>query len=97
MSRITTPAFCQSFVTSHPIRAEGDTGAMRSGGVAAGDSFIRREQAMENVWVRQHEVENIQKMRERLEAQRKQLDQFESHLEEMEKAAKVRQETAPSQ
>lgn len=36
MSRIRSPAFCQSFVTSHPMKAEGDTGALRSGGIASG-------------------------------------------------------------
>ncbi|KAL6244447.1 hypothetical protein RBB50_008689 [Rhinocladiella similis] len=77
-----------------PMRAEGDTGAMRSGGIAAGDSFTRREQSIENVWFRQHEVDNIKKMREKLLAQKKQLADFEQHLDEMEQAARLRQEAA---
>ncbi|KIX02596.1 uncharacterized protein Z518_08537 [Rhinocladiella mackenziei CBS 650.93] len=91
-TRITTPAFCQSFVTSRPRFSEGDTGAVRSGGVAAGDSFIRREQAIENMYFKQHEMENIKKMREKLMAQRKHLDEVESHLNEMEKAAAAAQQ-----
>jgi len=68
---------------------EGATGAVRSGGVASGDSFNRREQVLENMYFKQHEVENIKKMREKLLAQRKHLDEVESHLDEMEKAAQA--------
>ncbi|EHY59118.1 hypothetical protein ABEF95_012434 [Exophiala dermatitidis] len=97
MTRIRTPAFCQSFVTSHPMWSEGDTGAIRPGGVASSDTFNRREQALENMYFKQHELENIKKMREKLLAQRKQLDEVESHLNEMEQAATQRAAEAEKQ
>ncbi|KAH0844837.1 hypothetical protein AYO21_05829 [Fonsecaea monophora] len=87
MTRIRTPQFCQSFVTVRPNWSEGDTGSIRAGGVAASDSFNRREQVLENMYFKQHEIENIRKMREKLLAQRKHLDEVESHLNEMEAAA----------
>ncbi|KAK5467163.1 hypothetical protein LTS15_000134 [Exophiala xenobiotica] len=77
-----------------PLWSEGDTGAVRSGGMAAGDSFTRREQSIENVWFRQHEIENIKQMRQKLNAQKKQLADFETHLDEMEKAAEERKDAA---
>ncbi|EXJ81116.1 hypothetical protein A1O3_07404 [Capronia epimyces CBS 606.96] len=75
--------------------SEGDTGAVRAGGVASGDSFNRREQALENVYFRQHELDNIKKMKEKLAAQRKHLDEVESHLIEMEQAASQRAAAEP--
>ncbi|ETI22307.1 hypothetical protein G647_06381 [Cladophialophora carrionii CBS 160.54] len=94
-TRIRTPQFCQSqtFVTSRPFLSAGDTGAVRQGGVAASDSFNRREQVLENMYFKQHEMENIRKIREKLASQRKQLDEVESHLDEMEKAATQSQQT----
>ncbi|EXJ90650.1 hypothetical protein A1O1_03754 [Capronia coronata CBS 617.96] len=90
MSRIRTPAFCQSFVTSRPMWGEGDTGAIRPGGAATSDTFNRREQALENMYFKQHEIENLKKMREKLAIQRKQLDEVESHLNDLEQAASQR-------
>jgi len=39
------------------------------------------------MYFKQHEMENIRKIRDKLASQRKQLDEVESHLDEMEKAA----------
>ncbi|KIW32075.1 uncharacterized protein PV07_03649 [Cladophialophora immunda] len=89
MTRIRTPQFCQSFATTRQSWSEGDTGAVRPGGVAVSDPFNRREQVLENMYFKQHEIENIRKMREKLAAQRKHLDEVESHLNEMEEAAKA--------
>jgi len=96
MSRIRTPAFCQSFVTTRPLLSEGDTGSIRAGGVASGDSFNRREQALENMYFKQHEVENIRKMKEKLLAQRKHLDEVESQLNQMEQDAQARAQSTVS-
>jgi len=94
-TRIRTPQFCQSqtFVTSQQRLNEGDTGGVRQGGAASSDSFNRREQVLENMYFKQHEMENIRKIREKLASQRIQLDEVESHLDEMEKAAKQSQPT----
>ncbi|EXJ68141.1 uncharacterized protein A1O5_08756, partial [Cladophialophora psammophila CBS 110553] len=87
MTRIRTPQFCQSFATTRQSWSEGDTGAVRPGGIAVSDPFNRREQVLENMYFKQHEMENIQKMKEKLAAQRKHLDEVESHLNDMEAAA----------
>lgn len=86
-SSIKTPAFCQSFSSARPSLREGDTGGVRSGGIAAADTFNRREHVIEDLYVKQHELENIKKLREKLAAQRKHLDEVENHINEMEKAA----------
>ncbi|KEF59237.1 uncharacterized protein A1O9_04081 [Exophiala aquamarina CBS 119918] len=86
-SSIRTPAFCQSFSSARPSLREGDTGAIRPGGVAASDTFSRREHVIEDLYVKQHELENIRKLREKLAAQRKHLDEVEEHINEMEKTA----------
>ncbi|RVX74444.1 hypothetical protein B0A52_01570 [Exophiala mesophila] len=92
MTRIRTPAFCQSFSSGRPKLSEGDTGAIRSGGIAAGDTFSRREHVIEDLYVKQHEMENIKKLREKLAAQRKHLDEVEHHIDEMEKLAEAKVE-----
>jgi len=65
--------------------AEGDTGSVRSGGSASGDSFQKREQANENMFIRQKEMESLKKLKEKLALQRKHLDELDSHIAELEK------------
>ncbi|KAF3924325.1 hypothetical protein ABW21_db0208749 [Orbilia brochopaga] len=67
--------------------SEGDTGGMRSGGDAAGDSFTRREKAQEDYYIKQREKERITKLREKLAEQRKHLDSLEDDIKELEKEA----------
>jgi len=43
---------------------------------------------MENMFIRQKELEHFKKLREKLAEQRKHLDDVESHIEEMEKASR---------
>ncbi|KAK6338986.1 hypothetical protein TWF696_009782 [Orbilia brochopaga] len=67
--------------------SEGDTGAIRPGGDAAGDSFTRREKAAEDYYIKQREKERITKLREKLAEQRKHLDSLEEDIKELEKEA----------
>ncbi|EPS43181.1 hypothetical protein H072_2824 [Dactylellina haptotyla CBS 200.50] len=66
---------------------EGATGGVRSGGVAASDQFSRREKAQEDLYIMQREKERIAKLKEKLQAQRKHLDDLAADIEELEKAA----------
>ncbi|KAF3907591.1 hypothetical protein AA313_de0203964 [Arthrobotrys entomopaga] len=59
---------------------EGATGGMRSGGSASGDSFTRREEAAENLYIKQREKERITALRAKLAAQRKHLDDLEEDM-----------------
>ncbi|EWC45817.1 hypothetical protein DRE_05154 [Drechslerella stenobrocha 248] len=67
--------------------SEGDTGGVRYGGDAAGDSFTRREKAQEDFYIKQRERERLSKLREKLAAQRKHLDDLEEDIKELEKEA----------
>ncbi|KAI4244598.1 MAG: hypothetical protein LQ352_006763 [Teloschistes flavicans] len=57
------PAFRSSITRYRTISttatrmAEGDTGGVRAGGQAQGDAFSKREQASEDYFVRQKEME----------------------------------------
>lgn len=53
--------------------AGGDAGAPRSGGAASGDAFTKREEASENMYIKNQE-------REKLEALKKKVQQGESQL-----------------
>ncbi|CAI6339712.1 unnamed protein product [Periconia digitata] len=43
------------FSTSMRVMAAGDTGAVRPGGVRSGDAFTKREQASEELYIREEE------------------------------------------
>ncbi|KAM3413728.1 ATPase inhibitor [Cercospora zeina] len=53
----------------HLFYASGDTGSVRSGGEAAGDSWTRREKAAENVYIKQKEQNLLTMLREKIAAQ----------------------------
>lgn len=55
--------------TSRPLCRDGDTGSVRSGGEAAGDSWTRREKAAENVYIKQKEKTLLIMLREKIAAQ----------------------------
>ncbi|KAF3929836.1 hypothetical protein ABW20_dc0106338 [Dactylellina cionopaga] len=69
---------------------EGATGGIRPGGTyhrINSDSFTRREKAQEDYYIRQREKERLGKLREKLAAQRKHLDDLEEDIKELEKQA----------
>jgi len=65
--------------------AEGDTGAPRTGGTAAGDSFTKREAAQENIYVKEKELEKLRDLKRKLSEQRKHLDELDKHIDELTK------------
>ncbi|CAF9906267.1 MAG: hypothetical protein ALECFALPRED_002179 [Alectoria fallacina] len=62
--------------------AEGDTGATKSGGSAQGDAFSKREQADENLYVRQKEQEKLQQLKQKIADHKKHLDDLDKHVTE---------------
>lgn len=50
----------RSFSTAARRMAGGDTGAPRSGGAANSDAFTKREEASENLYMKQREREMLQ-------------------------------------
>lgn len=44
------------------------------------DSFSRREKAQEDLYIRQRERERLVKLREKLNAQKKHLDELDAHM-----------------
>jgi hypothetical protein len=56
----------RTFSMSALRAAEGDTGALRSGGTAQGDAFTKREQASEDYYVRQEEKKKLEALRQKI-------------------------------
>ncbi|KAK5937586.1 ATPase inhibitor [Knufia obscura] len=79
-----TRAPIRSFSAAAVRTAEGDTGGVRSGGVASSDSFNKREAASENKFIREREMETLRQLKEKLRAQRKHLDELDAHISDLE-------------
>ncbi|KAF8474249.1 mitochondrial ATPase inhibitor, IATP-domain-containing protein [Kalaharituber pfeilii] len=64
---------------------EGATGAgyARPTGEAGGDSFTKREKAVEDYYIRQKEKEKLIELRDKLRQQKKHLDDLDAHIEEL--------------
>ncbi|PNS16077.1 hypothetical protein CAC42_4478 [Sphaceloma murrayae] len=65
--------------------AEGSTGATRSGGAAQGDAFQKREEASENLYIKQQEAEKLKALKAKIEKSKGELAQHEKDLSELEK------------
>jgi len=79
-----SPSIQRSFSAAALRAGEGDTGGTRSGGVASGDSWTKREQANETKYIRDKEMESLRKLKEKLSQQRKHLDELDQHIKELE-------------
>ncbi|EHY55356.1 ATPase inhibitor [Exophiala dermatitidis] len=79
-----SPSVRRSFSVAAIRASEGDTGGIRSGGLAAGDSWTRREQASETKFIREKEMESLRKLKEKLAQQRKHLDELDQHIKDLE-------------
>lgn len=64
----------RAFSTARPVFADSKT-----------DSFKQREAADENVYVKQHEAEQLKKLKEKLEEQKKVVDKLEKDLKDLKK------------
>jgi len=65
--------------------AGGDTGAVRSGGSAQGDSFTKREKANEDYAIRMREKEKLLELKKKLAEQHEHLKKLEEHIDELSK------------
>lgn len=67
--------------------AAGDTGAPRArGSLAEKDTFQRREAAQELMYIRQHEMEKIERLRAKMKESQKHMAELDKHLEEYSKS-----------
>jgi len=85
LARLPPSTLQRSFSVAAARSAEGEFSAPKSGGSQSGDSFQKREQANENMFIRQKEMESLKKLKEKLSQQRKHLDELDSHIAELEK------------
>ncbi|RMD41552.1 hypothetical protein DV735_g3557, partial [Chaetothyriales sp. CBS 134920] len=86
-----SPSLTRSFAATAFRAGAGDLGGVRSGGSASSDAFNRREQASENKFIREKELESLRKLKEKLAIQRKHLDELDKHIEELEASRKGEQ------
>ncbi|KAM0801989.1 mitochondrial ATPase inhibitor, IATP-domain-containing protein [Usnea florida] len=70
----------RTLTTTARTMAGGDTGAPKSGGSAQSDAFSKREQADENLYVRQKEQEKLQELKKKIEDHKKHLDDLDKHV-----------------
>ncbi|GAM82024.1 hypothetical protein ANO11243_000030 [Dothideomycetidae sp. 11243] len=64
--------------------AGGDTGAPRSGGSAQSDSFTKREEASENLYIKQQEAQKLKSLKAKIAQQEKELEQHKKDAAELE-------------
>ncbi|CAD6577346.1 MAG: hypothetical protein ASARMPREDX12_008318 [Alectoria sarmentosa] len=72
----------RTITTTASRMAEGDTGSTKPGGSAQGDAFSKREQADENLYVRQKEQEKLQQLKQKIADHKKHLDELDQHVTE---------------
>ncbi|KAF7713622.1 Uncharacterized protein PECH_006246 [Penicillium ucsense] len=61
----------------------GDTGAPRArGSLAEKDRFQQREAAQEAMYIRQHEMEKLERLRAKMKESQKHIAELDKHLEE---------------
>ncbi|KAG9237624.1 mitochondrial ATPase inhibitor, IATP-domain-containing protein [Amylocarpus encephaloides] len=82
------PAFqTRAFSITTRTMAAGDTGSVRSGGVASADAFNKREKANEDYAIRMREKEKITELRKKVAEQQEHLKQLSDHIDELSKTS----------
>ncbi|KAJ5543587.1 ATPase inhibitor IATP mitochondria [Penicillium sp. DV-2018c] len=87
--RITTnPALLRALSTTPRVMGAGDLGSPKAHGFTSTDkdSFTRREAAQEGMYIRQQELDKINRLKLKLKEQRKHMDELDKHLEEYAKS-----------
>ncbi|KAF2213772.1 hypothetical protein CERZMDRAFT_90525 [Cercospora zeae-maydis SCOH1-5] len=82
-----TPVTSRSFSVAARRMAGGDTGATRSGGSAAGDSFTRREEANETAFIKKAEREKLEKLKQKIADSEAQLAKDRKEADDLLKGA----------
>ncbi|PGH00749.1 hypothetical protein GX51_05630 [Blastomyces parvus] len=74
----------RSFSVAAARMGEGDVGAPRSTGkLSTSNSWSKKEAADEAMFIRQREMEKLRTLREKLQQQRKHLDELDAHIEKL--------------
>ncbi|KAF2151154.1 hypothetical protein K461DRAFT_279941 [Myriangium duriaei CBS 260.36] len=81
---LTTQTQTAQFSIAARRMAAGDTGAPRSGGVAQGDSFTKREEASENLYIKQQEREKLRALKAKIAQQEEELAKHKKEAEHLE-------------
>jgi len=81
LTRTAQRTFSMSAIRS----AEGSTGAPRSGGAAASDSFTKREQANEDYYVKQQEKQKLEQLKKKISDGEAQLAKDRKDMEDLNK------------
>lgn len=84
----------RTFATTPRILAVGDTGSgfSRPQGERAGDAWTRREQASEEMWIRNEERNRLLALKERMARREEHMDELERHLDDAMAAEGVSEE-----
>ncbi|KAF2228058.1 mitochondrial ATPase inhibitor, IATP-domain-containing protein [Elsinoe ampelina] len=73
-----------SFSVAARRMAGGDAGAPRSGGASQGDAFTKREEASENLYIKQQEQEKLKQLKAKIASSKEQLAKDEKDLKDLE-------------
>ncbi|KAJ5333658.1 hypothetical protein MYU51_011443 [Penicillium brevicompactum] len=86
--RVTTNLpFLRAFSVAPTIMAAGDLGSTKPRGyMAEKDAFTKREAAHEGIYIKQLELDKVQRLRAKLKEQRKHMDELDKHLDEFTKS-----------
>lgn len=82
-ARLAQPSSTRNFTVVARKMADGDAGSPRSGGAASGDSFTKREQASENMYVRDQERQKLEAMKKKIADNEAQLKLDKEELENL--------------
>ncbi|ODQ78463.1 hypothetical protein BABINDRAFT_39410 [Babjeviella inositovora NRRL Y-12698] len=83
LSQISRRALTSNRAIAMRMYSEGATGAPR--GASSDDAFSKREAAQENLYVKQHEKEQLAALRKKLAEQEKTISDIQGKLDDLEK------------
>ncbi|CAI7652444.1 unnamed protein product [Penicillium bialowiezense] len=73
--------FVRTFSVAPAVMSAGDLGSAKPRGfMAEKDSFTKREAAHEGIYIKQLEMEKVERLRQKLKEQRKHMDELDKHL-----------------
>ncbi|OQE39004.1 hypothetical protein PENCOP_c007G01491 [Penicillium coprophilum] len=72
--------------TTPRIMGAGDLGSTKSGFMTEKDSFAKREAAHEAMYIREKEMEKLERLKAKVKEQRKHMDELDKHLDEYTKS-----------
>ncbi|KAJ5274798.1 hypothetical protein N7505_003343 [Penicillium chrysogenum] len=82
--RLANPTVVRSLSATPRIMGSGDIGS--TGFIPEKDSFARREAAHEGMYIRQIELEKLERLKQKVKEQRKHMDELDKHIDEYTKS-----------